>query len=680
MGLLSKSKTRNDDPDDFLSLSDLGNPTHIQHHHNSNHSNATPDTSRHHYAATSQQPSPPHSQLQFSTRRRLLDDMLSAFAAEPAGVIMLVDSFTMRVLSTAFRMSELLDLNIHLVENITMKQDGAYLKRQSLPALPALYFITPSVESVNRLIDDWRDKKRPRYAAAHLYFSSRVSDALVGKIKASAAIAHVRSFREVNLEFVLAESSVFTLNSPDSLVGLFRAEDSAEVARSKMQEQHRVAGSLATVFATMGELPHIRFASAGGNAAAVADVLHKKLDALCRSGCGYPQRILTDDERPTLLVVDRSFDPLTPLLHEYTYQAMVHDLLQVADDRYRFEYRNEQNQPIAKEVLLNETDPLWLRYRHMHIADLSDAVNEELKTFHEEYKATVALSSGSASLKSMNEGLKAMPKFRELRDRFSLHVHLSKQLLDRYNRFGLEKVSMLEQSMACGEDADGRAYRTALADLRDLFRNTDVALSPADRMRLLMIYIITQDGIKPEERRELIELAGIMPEDQVAILNLFYLDVTMLHGFNASKRKKEKGEKKGAYRYEVSRYTPPLRRLAEEALRGTLSDTDYPYERPPGAAGAGGLEGGGGGGQPNPFASPEGGAAKLATWATPLAREGSAKQKKLIVFVVGGITYSEIRELHAVAAETGSEVVIGSTATLPPHRYLIDLKQLKQLE
>ena len=71
--------------------------------------------------------------LRDTVKKRLLNDMIRGFAGEPAGVVMLVDSFTLRVLSSVCKMSELLDENIHLVENITMQQNGEYLKRQPLP-------------------------------------------------------------------------------------------------------------------------------------------------------------------------------------------------------------------------------------------------------------------------------------------------------------------------------------------------------------------------------------------------------------------------------------------------------------------------------------------------------------------------------------------------------------------
>lgn len=116
----------------------------------------------------------PDPSLREIVKSRLLTDMIRGVGVHSGGVVLCVDHFTLRIVSSTIKMSELLDENIQLVENITMKdKSDNYLKRQPLPGMRALYFITPTVESVNRLLNDYRNRKSPMYGAIYLFFTSR---------------------------------------------------------------------------------------------------------------------------------------------------------------------------------------------------------------------------------------------------------------------------------------------------------------------------------------------------------------------------------------------------------------------------------------------------------------------------------------------------------------------------
>ena len=610
--------------------------------------------------------------LRETVKARLLSDMMHSMAGEAAGIVMCADSFTVRVLSSVFKMSQLLEENITVVENITMKQpSGEYLQRQPLPDLAAAYFIQPTIESVNRLISDFKDKKKPMYKSCHIFFSSHVSDALFGKIKASNAINYVQSFKELNLEFVCTESNAFVLDSPQSLPTLFAPEDMPADSEAKLQEQHRLAAMLATLCISMGEMPLIRH-STRPMASAVAQLLQGKLTELAASGASFVTRTLEEKDKTTLLLLDRSYDAISPLVHEFTYQAMAHDLLSIHDDKYTYHFVANNNEKQSKTVLLNDTDPLWTRLRSMHIADLGTLLHTEFKQFLADNPEAAKLLSKdkSKNLKDMTAGLRGLPKFQETHARYSLHMAVTQELMTKYNKHCLEAIATLEQNMACGEDSSGKAYgKQSLADLRALLEREDIPFSPEDKMRLLMIYVATQDGIKQDERRQLLNLAGISPEDQVAILNLFYLNVTMLQGTKEKKEKKKVLRDFEEATYDVSRYVPPLKQLCGDLLDKGLELAAYPYTTEPKAL----VE------RARELAAEKAARAKDKTAAVPV--EVPATGKRLIIIMLGGLCYSELRALHEVRVMyPGREIIIGTTAMLTPQAYLLGLKAMKQLD
>jgi hypothetical protein len=86
------------------------------------------------------------------------------------------------------------------------------------------------------------------------------------------------------------------------------------------------------------ENPH----PARSHAARLAQLLQVDLDDYAKGDPDFPPRSNTRP-RAVLLLYERGFDVVTPLLHEFTYQAMANDLLPIEDGKL---YRLHRLNPI----------------------------------------------------------------------------------------------------------------------------------------------------------------------------------------------------------------------------------------------------------------------------------------------------------------------------------------------
>ncbi len=79
-------------------------------------------------------------------------------------------------------------------------------------------------------------------------------------------------------------------------------------------------------------------------------------------------------------------DLMSPLIHEFTYQAMAMDLLDIRDaDKviYKNTINRGQRNEETKEVEIGEADKIWTANRHLHMKDLLGKIVDDFKRFRE---------------------------------------------------------------------------------------------------------------------------------------------------------------------------------------------------------------------------------------------------------------------------------------------------------
>jgi syntaxin-binding protein 1 len=255
--------------------------------------------------------------------------------------------------------------------------------------------------------------------------------------------------------------------------------------------------------------------------------------------------------------------------------------------------------------------------------------------------------------------MKAMPQYQDMLNKYSMHINLQTAAMDTFNSIdnkNLVKIVSLEQDMAVGEDSDGRPVKNLISSMPPFLTDNQVELF--DKLRLLMIYIISQEGIKDTDRKRLMELAKLNNNDQSAISNLRYLGVTLLKGSKIKNKQKikEKSKKKqrdDAPPFELSRYVPLLKQIIEDASSNTLSNTDFPFIKEPSSA-------------PSTNKKEE---VSLRKGSQPRwANKGKERKSeisnsggdRIIIFIAGGITYSEMRCVYEISQKLNREVILGN--------------------
>lgn len=218
-------------------------------------------------------------------------------------------------MSTATSQSSLLSHDVYMTDRIDN------LKREKMRHLRCLCFLRPSSESIQFLIDELRE---PKYGEYNVYFSNIVKKSSLERLAEADDHETVQAVQEYFADFQVVNPDLMSLDlsypqhriwstgpglwNPDSL--------------------RRSTDGIVALLLSLKRKPLIRHAK--------NSLIARKLATEVRYQITQEEQLFDFrkmDTPPILLVLDRREDPLTPLLTQWTYQAMVHELLGIHNGR-----------------------------------------------------------------------------------------------------------------------------------------------------------------------------------------------------------------------------------------------------------------------------------------------------------------------------------------------------------
>lgn len=154
------------------------------------------------------------------------------------------------------------------------------------------------------------------------------------------------------------------------------------------------------------------------------------------------------DTPPILLILDRRDDPITPLLTQWTYQAMVQEILGVHNGRVDLSEVPDVRPELKEIVLSQDQDPFFKKNMYMNFGDLGG----NIKDYVEQYQTRTKNNASIESISDMKRFVEDYPEFRKLSGNVTKHVTLVGELSRRLETDSLLDVSELEQSLACNDN------------------------------------------------------------------------------------------------------------------------------------------------------------------------------------------------------------------------------------
>ncbi|KKF94429.1 Protein transport protein sec1 [Ceratocystis platani] len=497
------------------------------------------------------------------------------------------------------------------IMNIEVLED----RREPNPDMDAIYFLSNTSFTVDCLLADLEHR---RYRSAYLLWTGRLLPKDEERIHKSPAARMIRGFEVLMIDFQPRESHLVVFKDPWSFPLLFHNGCNEFVA----PHMRVLAQKIASVCITMGEAPKVRYYmppnprhEASVLCTHLARFVQEEFDNYSRRFPDFPPK--TSRPQGTLLILDRSIDLMAPIVHEFTYQAMAHDLLPIEEgDKVTYSVLINQGTPDEerKVMELQEKDKVWTENRHRHMKDTIGRLMSELQKFMSANHNFVNPDESKTSLNTIKDMMAGLPQFQETKEAYSLHINIAEQCMALFQQRKLPDVAAVEQTLATGLDEDLRKPKGVLEQVVRLL--DDEAVPHADRLRLVIMPL--PEPLFPPDTSQ--------PVDE---------------------------------EYTLSRFKPVLKYVLEELTKGTLRQDVFPYVIPPQnpnedliAAQSGSLR------------------AARGNWAASGRRQPENRQRNF-VYVAGGATYSESRCCYEIANEQNKDVYLISshmqTPSLFPH-------------
>ncbi|KAL6731674.1 hypothetical protein Aduo_002513 [Ancylostoma duodenale] len=497
------------------------------------------------------------------TARAYIKEMVNL--AGPQMKVILMDKETTTIVSCAFAQSEMMQKEVYLFERL-----DSPVPREPIKHLKCLVFVRPTPDNVQLLSTELRN---PRYAQYYIYFSNIVSKTDLKMLAEADEHETVREVHEFFVDGIALSPPLFSINLKEVYDRSFNLTPSAFL---------RIKQALVALLLNQKKKPLIRYQRSSEDCKRLADDLNQVVRR--------EEGLFDNAKRDTvLLIIDRSEDPVTPLLNQWTYEAMVHELITINNNRVAVD-----NQSMVLSELHDE-------FYAKNVSSNFGEIGQNIKLLMNEFQQKSQIHKNLESIADMKNFVEEYPQFKKISGTVSKHVTLVGELSKIVANQNLLEISEVEQSIVAEGD-----HSRCLERVRALINHPKT--TSLNALRLVLLYALRFEGNPNNDLNGLLNLLRRDADGANMVRAL------LRYGGSARRKSDLFGEGstmemtkrfiKGLKGVEniYTQHEPYIKTIMENVSRGKLSDQQYPYV-------AGDIT--------------------------------SSRQDNLIIFIVGGATFEE---------------------------------------